>query len=50
MVSLQHDGVQVEASGEGDMERIAKGIAKAATAACGYTVKMDAKRGTAWVT
>ena len=50
VVSLQHDGVQVEASGEEDMERIAKGIARAATAACGYTVKIDAKRGTTWVT
>ena len=50
VVSLQHDGVQVEAAGEAEMERIARGIAKAASAACGYAVKIDAKRGTAWVT
>ena len=49
VVSLQHDGVQVEAAGEAEMERIARGIAKAASAACGYAVKIDAKRGTAWV-
>ena len=45
-----HDGVQVEAAGEAEMERIARGIAKAASAACGYAVKIDAKRGPAWVT
>ena len=40
----------MEAAGEAEMERIARGIAKAASAACGYAVKIDAKRGTAWVT
>jgi len=44
VISLQHDGIVAVVGAGGESDRAAEGMAKEATAACGYGVKVIPKR------